>query len=166
MRFENGIQADLRIVSEQVFVFALHHFTGSKDHNVMMRQRALSMGYRLSEWGIFDKDSEENIPIDAVKDIETEADLFKFFGLEMIEPELREGLGEISVAENDALPKLIEKQEIRGVFHNHTTLSDGMNTLDEMVQQAELLGWSYLGFADHSKSSVQANGLNEERCLG
>ena len=165
VRFENGIQADLRIVSEQVFVFALHHFTGSKDHNVMMRQRALSMGYRLSEWGIFDKDSEENIPIDAVKDIETEADLFKFFGLEMIEPELREGLGEISVAENDALPKLIEKQEIRGVFHNHTTLSDGMNTLDEMVQQAESLGWSYLGFADHSKSSVQANGLNEERVL-
>ena len=165
VRFENGIQADLRIVSDQVFVFALHHFTGSKDHNVMMRQRALSMGYRLSEWGIFDKDSEENIPIDAVKDIETEADLFKFFGLEMIEPELREGLGEISVAENDALPKLIEKQEIRGVFHNHTTLSDGMNTLDEMVQQAELLGWSYLGFADHSKSSVQANGLNEERVL-
>ena len=165
VRFENGIQADLRIVSEQVFVFALHHFTGSKDHNVMMRQRALSMGYRLSEWGIFDKDSEENIPIDAVKDIETEADLFKFFGLEMIEPELREGLGEISAAENDALPKLIEKQEIRGVFHNHTTMSDGMNTLDEMVQQAELLGWSYLGFADHSKSSVQANGLNEERVL-
>ena len=165
VRFENGIQADLRIVSEQVFVFALHHFTGSKDHNVMMRQRALSMGYRLSEWGIFDKDSEENIPIDAVKDIETEADLFKFFGLEMIEPELREGLGEISVAENDALPKLIEKQEIRGVFHNHTTMSDGMNTLDEMVQHAELLGWSYLGFADHSKSSVQANGLNEERVL-
>ena len=165
VRFENGIQADLRIVSEQVFVFALHHFTGSKDHNVMMRQRALSMGYRLSEWGIFDKDSEENIPIDVVKDIETEADLFKFFGLEMIEPELREGLGEISAAENDALPKLIEKQEIRGVFHNHTTMSDGMNTLDEMVQQAELLGWSYLGFADHSKSSVQANGLNEERVL-
>ena len=165
VRFENGIQADLRIVSDQVFVFALHHFTGSKDHNVMMRQRALSMGYRLSEWGIFDKDSEENIPIDGVKDIETEADLFKFFGLEMIEPELREGLGEISAAENDALPKLIEKQEIRGVFHNHTTMSDGMNTLDEMVQQAELLGWSYLGFADHSKSSVQANGLNEERVL-
>ena len=165
VRFENGIQADLRIVSEQVFVFALHHFTGSKDHNVMMRQRALSMGYRLSEWGIFDKDSEENIPIDAVKDIKSEADLFKFFGLEMIEPELREGLGEISVAENYALPKLIEKHEIRGVFHNHTTLSDGMNTLDEMVQQAELLGWSYLGFADHSKSSVQANGLNEDRVL-
>ena len=165
VRFENGIQADLRIVSEHVFVFALHHFTGSKDHNVMMRQRALSMGYRLSEWGIFDKDSEENIPIDAVKDIKSEADLFKFFGLEMIEPELREGLGEISVAENYALPKLIEKHEIRGVFHNHTTLSDGMNTLDEMVRQAELLGWSYLGFADHSKSSVQANGLNEDRVL-
>jgi len=165
VRFENGIQADLRIVSEKEFVFALHHFTGSKDHNVMMRQRALSMGYRLSEWGIFNKDAEGNTPIDAVNTIQTEADLFKFFGLEMIEPELREGLGEILAAENKELPKLIESQEIKGVFHNHTTLSDGMNTLEEMVQQAESLGWSYLGFADHSKSSVQANGLNEERVL-
>lgn len=165
VRFENGIQADLRIVSEKQFVFALHHFTGSKDHNVMMRQRALSMGYRLSEWGIFEKDSEGTIPIEAVNDIQTESDLFKFFGLEMIEPELREGLGEILAAENKELPELIESHEIQGVFHNHTTLSDGMNTLDEMVQQAESFGWSYIGFADHSKSSVQANGLNEERVL-
>ena len=163
VRFENGIQADLRIVTEKEFVFALHHFTGSKYHNVMMRQRALSRGYRLSEWGIFDKDSGENIPIEEVNLIQTEADLFKFFDLEMIEPELREGLGEILAAENKKLPRLIESNEIKGVFHNHTTLSDGMNTLDEMVEQAELLGWSYLGFADHSKSSVQANGLNEER---
>ena len=165
VRFENGIQADLRIVSEKQFVFALHHFTGSKDHNVMMRQRALSMGYRLSEWGIFEKDSEGTIPIEAVNDIQTESNLFKFFGLEMIEPELREGLGEILAAENKELPELIESHEIQGVFHNHTTLSDGMNTLDEMVQQAESFGWSYIGFADHSKSSVQANGLNEERVL-
>lgn len=165
VRFENGIQADLRIVSEKQFVFALHHFTGSKDHNVMMRQRALSMGYRLSEWGIFEKDSEGTISIEAVNDIQTESDLFKFFGLEMIEPELREGLGEILAAENKDLPELIESHEIQGVFHNHTTLSDGMNTLDEMVQQAESFGWSYIGFADHSKSSVQANGLNEERVL-
>jgi len=165
VRFENGIQADLRIVSEKEFIFALHHFTGSKDHNVMMRQRALSMGYRLSEWGIFKKDSEDTIPIEAVNDIHNESDLFKFFGLEMIEPELREGLGEILSAENKELPELIESNEIQGVFHNHTTLSDGMNTLDEMVQQAESLGWSYIGFADHSKSSVQANGLDEERVL-
>ena len=165
VRFENGIQADLRIVSEKEFIFALHHFTGSKDHNVMMRQRALSMGYRLSEWGIFEKDSEDTIPIEAVNDIHNESDLFKFFGLEMIEPELREGLGEILSAENKELPELIESNEIQGVFHNHTTLSDGMNTLDEMVQQAESLGWSYIGFADHSKSSVQANGLDEERVL-
>lgn len=165
VRFENGIQADLRIVSEKEYVFALHHFTGSKDHNVMMRQRALSMGYRLSEWGIFDKDAEGNTPIDAVNDIQTEADLFNFFGLEMVEPELREGLGEIIAAENKNLPELIDSSAIKGVFHNHTTLSDGMNTLDEMVEQAESLAWSYIGFADHSKSSVQANGLNEERVL-
>ena len=104
--------------------------------------------------GVFSKNAEGSSPIEAVNTIQTEADLFKFFGLEMIEPELREGLGEILAAENNELPKLIESQEIKGVFHNHTTLSDGMNTLEEMVQQAELLGWSYLGFVDHSNQRL------------
>lgn len=165
VRFEDGTQADLRIVASKEFVFALHHFTGSKDHNILMRQRALSMGYRLSEWGIFDKNSESNVPISAVESIQSEADLFNFFKLSMVEPELREGYDELVRAEQGTMPNLVDESSIRGVFHNHTTASDGLDTLEAMVQEVEALGWSYIGFADHSKSSVQANGLNEDRVL-
>lgn len=165
VRFEDGVQADLRVVSASVYPFALHHFTGSKDHNVSLRQRALSMGYRLSEWGIFDKASDSQSCVEAASGIRSEADLFKFFGLAMIEPELREGLGEISAAEAGRMPVLVEDSDICGVFHNHTTLSDGRDSLEEMVAQAESFGWSYLGLADHSKASFQANGLNEDRVL-
>ncbi|MAV39133.1 MAG: histidinol-phosphatase [Puniceicoccaceae bacterium] len=165
VRFEDGVQADLRVVSASVYPFALHHFTGSKDHNVSLRQRALSMGYRLSEWGIFDKASDSQSCVEAASTIRSEADLFKFFGLAMIEPELREGLGEISAAEAGRMPVLLEDSDICGVFHNHTTLSDGRDSLEAMVAQAEAFGWSYLGLADHSKASFQANGLNEDRVL-
>ena len=165
VRFEDGVQADLRVVSASVYPFALHHFTGSKDHNVGLRQRALSMGYRLSEWGVFDKASDSDSCVEAAKGIRTEADLFNFFGLAMIEPELREGLREIEVAELGTMPRLIEASDICGAFHNHTTLSDGRDSLEAMVARAEALGWSYLGFADHSKASFQANGLNEDRVL-
>ena len=166
VRFNDGTQADLRIVGSNEFVFALHHFTGSKDHNIQMRQRALSMGYRLSEWGIFDKKSESDEPINAVNAIQTEADLFNFFKLSMVEPELREGYDEIDQAEKGSIPKLVDEASIKGVFHNHTTASDGLDTLEDMVKEVEAMGWSYIGFADHSKSSVQANGLNEDRVLG
>lgn len=165
VRFKNGVQADLRIVQINSFVFALHHFTGSKEHNVLLRQRALSMGYRLSEWGIFNKDGETEFLAKGVEAIKTEADLFKFFNLSMIEPELREGFTEISLAHKGALPKLVESSQIKGVFHNHTTLSDGTDTLEAMVGKAESLGWEYIGFADHSKASFQANGLDESRVL-
>ena len=165
VRFEDGVQADLRVVSASVYPFALHHFTGSKDHNVGLRKRALSMGYRLSEWGVFDKASDSDSWVEAAKGIRTEADLFKFFGLVMIEPELREGLGEIEAAELGTMPRLVEASDICGAFHNHTTLSDGRDSLEAMVAGAEALGWSYLGLADHSKASFQANGLNEDRVL-
>lgn len=165
VRFLNGIQADLRVVPEVNFVFALHHFTGSKEHNVQMRQRALTMGYRLSEWGVFEKDAANSEPMDLSEKMHSEADLFNFFGLSNIVPELREGLDELSKAETDSLPDLIEVEAIQGVFHNHTTASDGLDTLEAMVLAAEKIGWSYIGIADHSKASVQANGLNEERVL-
>ena len=167
VRFEGGIQADLRVVSESVFVFALHHFTGSKEHNVLMRQRALSMGYRLSEWGIFDKESKDSDsePLALSSQIATEEALFQFFKLAPIVPELREGLDELSKAEANQLPNLIDTASIRGVFHNHTTASDGLDTLEDMALAAEKMGWSYIGIADHSKSSVQANGLSEQRVL-
>lgn len=196
VRFESGLQADLRIVPEDQFVFALHHFTGSKDHNVQMRQRALARGLSLSEWGLVPaegggtvkekaaqaKPAAGNHKADTLGDgpaaaespsgvrpavtlVKTEAELFASLGLTFIPPELREGMGEIEQAERGEFAPLVELSDIRGAFHNHTTASDGRNTLAEMAAAADALGWEYLGIADHSKSSVVANGLNEDRLL-
>ena len=163
VRFEGGMQADLRVVPSEQFFFALHHFTGSKDHNVRMRQKALSLGLSLSEWGLRpeeDKDSSRKAgPVEA----HSEEDVFKALGLQYIPPALREGRGEVEAAERNELPKLLEYSDLKGCFHNHTTASDGRNTLDEMTAEADARGWEYLGIADHSKSSFQANGLDEER---
>ena len=174
VRFESGLQADLRLVPEEQFVFALHHFTGSKDHNVQMRQRALSRGLSLSEWGLVAAEGEGSAKEKAEKrksgnggsvEPKTEAELFAALDLNFIPPELREGMGEIELAERGPLPRLVELGDLRGAFHNHTTASDGRNTLTEMAAAADALGWEYLGIADHSKSSVVANGLSEERLL-
>lgn len=193
VRFESGLQADLRIVPEDQFVFALHHFTGSKDHNVQMRGRAQSRGLSLSEWGLVPAEGEgtakekaeaakaaaaERSTLNAQRltsksgktpeakgTIRSEKDLFWALGLHFIPPELREGMGEIEEAEKGELPRLVELGDLRGAFHNHTTASDGRNTLSEMTAAAEALGWEYLGIADHSKSSFQAKGLSEERLL-
>lgn len=168
VRFASGLQADLRLVPDAQFVFALHHFTGSKDHNVQLRQRALGRGLSLSEWGLVPAEGEGTAKQKAegggqVAAIKTEAGLFTALGLRFIPPELREGLGEIEAAEPGGLPRLVEPGDLRGAFHNHTTASDGRNTLAEMTAAAEALGWEYLGIADHSKASYQANGLDEER---
>ncbi len=160
VRFESGLQADLRVVPPEQFAFALHHFTGSKEHNVAMRQRALAAGYSLSEWGLTKKDGEDAGP--SSLGISTERDLFAFLGLPEIPPELREGLGELEIEE---VPPLVEAGAIRGVFHNHTNASDGRATIEEMAAAAAALGFEYLGLADHSKSSVQANGLDDARVL-
>lgn len=158
VRFESGLQADLRVVPAEQFAFALHHFTGSKEHNVAMRQRALARGYSLSEWGLTAKESGE--PLTA--EIDSEAALFEFLALPEILPELREGMGELEVAK---MPKLVSRADIRGVFHNHTTASDGRGTIEEMAAAAQALGFEYLGLADHSKASYQAKGLDDERVL-
>jgi DNA polymerase (family 10) len=173
VRMLSGLQADLRIVPEDQFVYALHHFTGSKDHNVQMRQRALARGLSLSEWGLApaagDESVKEKVKRDRAPGVEappvarSEQELFAALGLHAIPPELREGLGEIEAAEQGELPRLVEYDDIRGVFHNHTVASDGHNSLAEMTGAAQALGWDYLGIADHSKSSVQARGLSEER---
>lgn len=170
VRLESGLQADLRLVPPEQFVFALHHFTGSKDHNVQMRHRALGRGLSMSEWGLVPAEGEGTAKEKAEQagrqtDIRTEEQLFEALGLRFIPPELREGLGEIEAAETGPLPRLVEEGDIRGAFHNHTTESDGHNTLEEMTRAAEALGWQYLGIADHSKSSVQARGLDEARLL-
>ena len=165
IRLEGGMQADLRVVPPEQFYFALHHFTGSKDHNVRMRQKALSLGLSLSEWGLRpeeEKDSSRSAgPIEA----HAEEDVFRALGLSYVPPALREGMGEVEAAERGELPELIKYTDLRGCFHNHTTASDGRNSLEEMAAEADHRGWDYLGIADHSKSSFQANGLNEERLL-
>lgn len=173
VRLVGGLQADLRVVPPQQFAFALHHFTGSKDHNVLMRQRALARGYSLSEWGVVPRTDAESgggevepkktVGRVSSVEVETEEELFRFLGLNFIPPELREGIDEIQRAEKEPLPRLLEPGDLRGVFHNHTTASDGHNTLSEMATAAVNLGWEYLGIADHSKSSIQANGLDEGR---
>ncbi|MFZ5805631.1 MAG: DNA polymerase/3'-5' exonuclease PolX [Verrucomicrobiota bacterium] len=160
-----GLQCDLRIVPDTIFPYALHHLTGSKEHNVAMRQLAISKKMKMSEWGLFhigktDEETEKNlIPC---KD---ESELFGKFGMEYIPPELRENLGEIEAAQAHQLPRLVEWTDLRGCFHNHTIASDGHSTLEEMAQAAAALGFEYLGIADHSKSSFQANGLSEEKLL-
>jgi DNA polymerase (family 10) len=159
VRFESGLQADLRVVPLEQFYFALHHFTGSKEHNVAMRHRALSRGLSMSEWGFKSLEGGPAVAPGA-KD---EAEVFAALGLPWIPPELREGNGEIEAGEKDQLPQLVEFTDLRGVFHNHTTESDGDHTLEQMAAAAEKLGWDYLGISDHSKSSFQARGLDEER---
>jgi len=163
VRLEGGMQADLRVVPTAQFYFALHHFTGSKDHNVRMRQKALSMGLSLSEWGLRPEEQKDSSRKAGPVEAHSEADIFEALGLQYVPPSLREGMGEVEAAERNELPELLEFADLKGCFHNHTTASDGRNTLEEMAKEADRRGWEYLGISDHSKASFQANGLDEER---
>lgn len=158
VRLKNGLQCDLRAVSNAQFPFALQYFTGSKDHNVALRSLALKQELSLNEYG-FTGDTAANF------EINEEADIYRALGLDFIQPELRENRGEIEDAAEHNLPKLIELTQLRGTFHNHTTASDGHDTLEAMADEAIELGLQYLGIADHSKASFQANGLDEQRLL-
>lgn len=160
---ENGLPCDLRAVTQEDFPFALNYFTGSKDHNVAIRGRARDRGYTLNEYRLAPIEGRKAAPL---KDpIRTESDLYEVLDLDYIEPHLRENMGEIEAAEEGQLPQLVALENLRGTFHNHTTASDGRNTLAEMTAAAEDLGLEYLGIADHSKSSFQANGLDADRLL-
>jgi DNA polymerase (family 10) len=149
------IQADLRVVTEEQFPFALHYFTGSKEHNIEMRRRAQARGLRLNEYALAGPDRSV-----ACRD---ETALYKALGLPYIPVELREGHGEIEAAEKGGLPALVERTDITGVFHCHTTESDGGDTLEDMAKAAKALGFQYLGLADHSQSLTVANGLSPDR---
>lgn len=155
IRLENGLQCDLRAVSNTHFPFALQYFTGSREHNVELRSLALKKGLSLNE---YDFTGDGDIP-----EVNDEADIYKALGLDFVEPELRESRGEIEAARKGKLPDLVQLSHLRGTFHNHTTASDGKNTLGEMAEAAIDHGLQYLGIADHSKSSFQANGLDEDR---
>ena len=152
-----GIPCDLRVVPPEVWPTALAHFTGSKEHNIALRQRAIDRGLHLSEWGLLKGKSKTPLKL---KD---EKDLHKALGLAFIPPELREDSGEIAAAEKDELPDLLTRDQIRGCLHNHTLASDGQDTLAAMAQAAAEFGLEWLGIADHSKSSFQANGLDVKR---
>ena len=192
VRLTSGIQADLRVVQEAEYPFALNYFTGSKEHNIIMRQRALARGWTLNEYRLAPAEErssgqsairnpqpsgarqtaeggpqgEGGAPSQsAIPPIHEERDLYTALGLDFIEPELREDRGEFKAAEAHTLPDLIEMENLRGTFHNHTTMSDGRCTLAEMADAARELGLQYLGIADHSKASFQAHGLSEEQLL-
>jgi DNA polymerase (family 10) len=149
-----GIQVDVRTVSDREFPYALHHFTGSKEHNIAMRGRAIQMGMKMNEYGLFK--GEKLVPC---KD---EEEIFKSLKLDYIPPELREDRGEIEAAEKHRLPQLVEERDIRGTFHAHTTHSDGTCSLKELASAARELGYSYLGITEHSQSAHYARGLTPD----
>ena len=163
VRLKKGPQADLRVVANEQFPFALNYFTGSKEHNIVMRGRALQRGWTLNEYRL--GPVENGKPSDPIPSIRQESDLYRALGLDYVEPELRENMGEFAAAESHDLPALVELANLRGTFHCHTTASDGRSSLAEMADAAQSHGLQYLGIADHSKSSVQAHGLDEARLL-
>ena len=157
---DSGVQCDLRVVKNEEFAFALVYFTGSKEHNIVLRSRALDHGWSLNEYAFTPTGKGKQMPPPVCME---EADVYRALGLDFIPPEMRESTGEVEAAEKGQLPRLLELGNLRGCFHNHTTASDGSASLREMAETAHDLGWQYLGIADHSKSSFQANGLNEDR---
>ncbi|MBN2542829.1 DNA polymerase/3'-5' exonuclease PolX [bacterium] len=154
---DSGINSDLRVVSDEQYPYALHYFTGSKEHNVEMRRVAKKFNRKLNEYGLFEE--EKNIPC---KD---EEELFEALGLQYIPPELRESFGEIEAAQKNQIPKLLEENDIRGLFHIHSNYSDGVESIENIVKKCIELGYEYVGICDHSKSAYYANGLTEERII-
>lgn len=163
------IDAQVRLVPPHVFPFTLAYFTGSKEHNVAMRQRALDRGLRLNEFGLF--------PLAKIGDLKgmeaaqysiqaaDETDIYAELEMAWVPPELREDMGEIAAAVDADLPELVGEEDIKGAFHNHTTLSDGQASLEQMADEARRLGWSYLGISDHSQSLRIANGAQASDLL-
>ncbi len=163
---KGGIQADLRVVTDGQYAFALNYFTGSKEHNIALRARALRLKkLSLNEYGFSPANEKEKSAKELGSSIKckTEEDLYRALELDYVEPELREDMGEIEAAEKGELPKLVELSNLRGTFHCHSTWSDGIESVESMAKAALDLGLEYLGIADHSQSERQANGLDEKR---
>jgi DNA polymerase (family X) len=158
-RHRNGMQVDVRLLPPESFGAAMQYFTGSKAHNVALRQRALKMGYTLNEYSMADLETEKPV---AGK---SEEEIYAKLGLDFIPPELRENLGEIEAAAKHELPVLLELSDIRGDVHMHTVETDGRNTIEEMAAAAQARGYQYMAITDHSKNLAFANGLTDERAL-
>ena len=163
---DRGLQVDLRIVPPAVYGAALMYFTGSKEHNVALRTRAIARGLKLSEYGLFDAGEEAGVGAGATarpQAAETEEQVYRALGLAWIPPELREDHGEIKSAEADELPQLITIDNIKADLHTHTVASDGVSTIEEMARAAAARRYHTLAITDHSKGQVQANGLSPDR---
>ncbi len=154
---KDGIQSDVRVLDEKSFGAALQYFTGNKDHNVALRQRAIKKGFKLSEYGLFRKDR--------YVCGRTEKEIYAKLGLPFIEPELRENQGEIEAALKGKLPKIIPYNAIKGDLHMHSKWSDGLHTIEQMARAAEQRGYKYIAITDHSKSEHVANGMDEKRLV-
>ncbi|QDU35413.1 DNA polymerase/3'-5' exonuclease PolX [Poriferisphaera corsica] len=157
VRTKGGIQVDLRIIAPESYGAALMYFTGSKEHNVVLRERAQSMGMTLSEYALTDKQTEKTVAA------RTEEEIYKALGLDFIPPELREDRGEIIAAEEHKLPKLVTQRDIHAELHAHTHASDGLLSIRELAGLAYDRGFHTIAVTDHSKSQVQAHGLDEKR---
>ena len=154
-----GLQVDVRALPRESYGAAMQYFTGSKEHNVSVRTRAVKMGFKLSEYGLFR--AEDDSRVAGV----TEEEIYKTLGLAWIPPELRENAGEIEAAAEGRMPELVELQDIRGDIHMHTTETDGRASLEEMAEAAKKLGYQYVAITDHSKAIAMANGLDEKRAV-
>jgi DNA polymerase (family 10) len=159
VRLRGGYQADLRLVPAESRGAALQYFTGSKAHNILLRDRAIQHGYKLNEYGLFRVADEGRVAG------ETEEGIYEALGLQPVEPELRENRGELEAALERRLPRLISQADLRGDLHMHTTETDGRDTLEAMAQAARRLGHEYIAITDHSQSLAMANGLDERRAL-
>jgi DNA polymerase (family 10) len=158
-RLRGGMQVDVRLLPPESFGAAMQYFTGSKAHNVALRQRALKMGYTLSEYSLAKLDTEKPV---AGK---TEEEIYAKLKLDYIPPELRENLGELDAAENHTLPVLITQADLQGDVHMHTVETDGRNTIEEMAEAASERGYKYMAITDHSKNLAFANGLDDKRAV-
>jgi DNA polymerase (family 10) len=154
-----GLQVDVRALPRESYGAAMQYFTGSKEHNVSVRTRAVKMGFKLSEYGLFRAEDDSRVAGG------TEEEIYKTLGLAWIPPELRENTGEIEAASEGRIPELVELQHIRGDIHMHTTETDGRASLEEMAEAAKKLGYEYVAITDHSKAIAMANGLDEKRAV-
>jgi DNA polymerase (family 10) len=153
-----GLQVDFRIVPEESYPAALQHFTGSKEHNTLLRTRAKGMGMKMSEWGVYGEDGEP-LPV------KSETEVYAKVGLPWIPPEIREADGEIEAAEEGSLPRLVEEKDFHGMIHVHSSASDGTRTIEEMARECIRRGYSWLCLSDHSRSAAYAGGLSADALI-
>lgn len=154
IRLKSQVNADIRTVSDSQYPYALHHFTGSKEHNTAMRSMAKKFNIKMNEYGLFKGDK--------IIECKSEEEIFRVFAMDYIPPELRENIGELEAAKNKNIPKLVDIKDIKGLFHFHTNRSDGNMTLQQACNELKKMGFEYCGIADHSKTASYAGGIRDE----